>query len=186
MAESDVDALLATMDDALEGRGGAAVAEEIPHTTAPAAPSSPLRGSGEGTVGETSDVDDLIAALDGVVGDDDLLHVSPSKSRAAPSSPPPLARRCFPVTLAGADAPPGCDALRCTSCDHDVLRIPGRRWAGDVSYLFFRNSVPDLRKLGAKLRRSPSECAYACQCSWTTVKGRRAVDDQLRWVCAGH
>lgn len=62
-----------------------------------------------------------------------------------------------------------CSSLRCTSCDFSVLRWDGYAWASDVEYMFFRNHVPDRRKLEAKIRRQAGAAAYCCQCSWVTV-----------------
>lgn len=54
----------------------------------------------------------------------------------------------------------GCDNLRCTKCDFEVLRIPDRRWKDDAEYLFFRNFYPSLEKLQPKLLMAPGACAH--------------------------
>ena len=61
-------------------------------------------------------------------------------------------RKCFPVCLAGSrdehgiSPGRGCDNLRCTKCDFEVVRVADRRWKDDVEYLFFRNFYPNLEK----------------------------------------
>lgn len=35
---------------------------------------------------------------------------------------------------------------------------------------FFRNFMPDAKKLGAKLRHRDGHCAYACQCTWASLE----------------
>ena len=59
---------------------------------------------------------------------------------------------------------------RCSKCDLRVLRFNDGRWASDVDYMFFRNFVPNVDKMKAKLRPADGQCSYACQCTWTTVE----------------
>eukprot|EP00753_Platysulcus_tardus_P012719 PLAT3526.7.p1 GENE.PLAT3526.7~~PLAT3526.7.p1 ORF type:complete len:300 (-),score=89.87 PLAT3526.7:148-1047(-) len=107
--------------------------------------------------------------------------------------------RCAPLCLGGSAASLGlctsrfrskaCDNLLCTNCEFRVIRLPGRRWAPSVDYLFLRNAVPDEYKLSSKLLDSAEHAAYACQCSWRSVEGGTEVitsGADLRWTCAGH
>jgi len=100
----------------------------------------------------------------------------------------------------------GCASLRCLSCDLAVLRLPGRAWSSDTSYLFLRLNVDPTEpaKLDPMLIPCPGAAAYACQCSWRTVRKGGAVGPgvekvaqqggalksecgkDLRWCCAGH
>jgi hypothetical protein len=91
--------------------------------------------------------------------------------------------------------------MRCTLCSHEVICLVGRRWNADVNYFFFRNAVPDIRKLEAASAPDARTSAYCCQCAWTTAAavtnvtaaqqgGRQAYAQegeataaQLRWVC---
>ena len=92
-----------------------------------------------------------------------------------------------------------CDALRCVSCDFDVVSFDGVAWRGGeggargpgVDYMFFRNNYPDAGKMGARATERDGWRAYCCQCSWRSlgVGGREKVDavgGELRWVCGGH
>lgn len=118
--------------------------------------------------------------------------------------------RCAPCAfVGGADAKLGrasfmspdasCDALRCVSCDFDVVSFDGAAWCGGeggakgpgVDYMFFRNNYPDAGKMGARATERKGWRAYCCQCSWRSLGlGRRekvdAVGGELRWVCGGH
>ena len=47
-----------------------------------------------------------------------------------------------------------CNALRCTKCDFDVVRVVDMEWTDKCDYLFFRNHYPNLDKLKANLRSS--------------------------------
>jgi hypothetical protein len=47
-----------------------------------------------------------------------------------------------------------CNALRCTKCDFDVVRVVDMEWTDKCDYLFFRNHYPNLDKLKANLRPS--------------------------------
>jgi len=118
--------------------------------------------------------------------------------------------RCAPCAyIGGADAKLGrasfmspdvsCDALRCVSCDFDVVSFDGVAWRGGeggargpgVDYMFFRNNYPDAGKMGARATERDGWRAYCCQCSWRSlgVGGREKVDavgGELRWVCGGH
>lgn len=118
--------------------------------------------------------------------------------------------RCAPCAIVGGsdaklgrasfmspDAP--CDALRCVSCDFDVVSFDGVAWCSGeggvkgpgVDYMFFRNNYPDASAMGARATERAGWRAYCCQCSWRSlgVGGREKVDGvggELRWVCGGH
>ncbi|KAK3744457.1 hypothetical protein QZH41_012876, partial [Actinostola sp. cb2023] len=80
-----------------------------------------------------------------------------------------------------------CDQLRCTSCDFKVVTFDNFQWQADCDYLFFRNNVPDFRKLKAKLIPKRGVRAYACQCTWRSVVDITVVSDsKLKWVCGKH
>ena len=92
-----------------------------------------------------------------------------------------------------------CDALRCVSCDFDVVSFDGVAWArgeggakgAGVDYMFFRNNYPDAGKMECRAVGAKDWRAYCCQCSWRSVGGggREKVDavgGELRWVCGGH
>jgi hypothetical protein len=118
--------------------------------------------------------------------------------------------RCAPCpNIAGGDSRLGrasfmspdaaCDALRCVSCDFDVVSFDGVAWArgeggakgAGVDYMFFRNNYPDAGKMECRAVGAKGWRAYCCQCSWRSVGGggREKVDavgGELRWVCGGH
>ena len=60
--------------------------------------------------------------------------------------------------------------MRCSKCDHKVLRFVDKQWAADADYMFFRNFMPNVDKLSAKLKPKDGYCAFSCQCQWTTVE----------------
>ncbi|XP_028918233.1 protein C8orf37 homolog isoform X1 [Ornithorhynchus anatinus] len=106
-------------------------------------------------------------------------------------------KRCCPVYLGGSSAPWGigtnisqrtCDQLRCTACDFRVLSFDDYLWDKSCDYLFFRNNMPELGKLKARLVKKKGTRAYACQCSWRSVE--ELIDLQtaqrLHWVCGQH
>ena len=59
---------------------------------------------------------------------------------------------------------------RCSKCDLRVLRFVDQRWSPDVDYMYFRNFMPNVDKMRAQLRSADGQCAFACQCTWTTVE----------------
>lgn len=103
-------------------------------------------------------------------------------------------RKCFPVCLAGSrdehgiSPGRGCDNLRCTKCDFQVLRVDDHKWSDDAEYLFFRNFYPNLDKLRPKLVKNPGGSCYACQCTWRSVTELSPLGKapDMRWVCGGH
>ena len=61
--------------------------------------------------------------------------------------------------------------IRCMACNQAVIRLPGKKWAGDVHYMTFRNNYPSVEKLerdGAFVR-AESFAAYCCMCNWVSV-----------------
>ncbi|XP_010015049.1 PREDICTED: protein C8orf37 homolog [Nestor notabilis] len=106
-------------------------------------------------------------------------------------------KRCSPVYLGGSFSPHGigtntskrtCDQLRCTACDFRVSLFNDYIWDQSCDYLFFRNNMPELSKLRAKMIKKKGARAYACQCSWRSIDGLTDLqtDQQLRWVCGKH
>lgn len=141
-------------------------------------------------------VDALLSELDSIVDNEEGGGVSAGKPAAAPcfglgTSGP---RKCVPVYLGGEDAGELkgralCTRLRCTSCDFDVLRIPGRRWNDRVNYMFFRNNSPNMDRLKINLVADLASAAYCCQCQWASVTKllNLGSSGKLRgWCCAGH
>ncbi|XP_009322721.1 PREDICTED: protein C8orf37 homolog [Pygoscelis adeliae] len=106
-------------------------------------------------------------------------------------------KRCCPVYLGGSSSPYGigtniskrtCDQLRCTACDFRVSLFNDYIWDQSCDYLFFRNNMPELSKLRAKMIKKKGARAYACQCSWRSIDELTDLqtDQQLRWVCGKH
>ncbi|KAM6087776.1 cilia- and flagella-associated protein 418 isoform 2-T2 [Chlamydotis macqueenii] len=106
-------------------------------------------------------------------------------------------KRCCPVYLGGSSSPYGigtniskrtCDQLRCTACDFRVSLFNDYIWDQSCDYLFFRNNMPELSKLRAKMVKKKGARAYACQCSWRSISELTDLqtDQQLRWVCGKH
>lgn len=68
----------------------------------------------------------------------------------------------------------------------------GSSWSSgpSVDYMFFRNNTPNESKLSAQLVKSPDQCAYCCQCSWTNTATERILvqgaSGDPQWTCAGH
>lgn len=65
--------------------------------------------------------------------------------------------------------------IQCLKCDFKVLRFDRSQWDSDVNYLFFRNYMPNVKKIAVKLRASKYHAAYACQCTWQSVDSRLLV-----------
>ncbi|XP_064562532.1 cilia- and flagella-associated protein 418 [Zonotrichia leucophrys gambelii] len=106
-------------------------------------------------------------------------------------------KRCCPVYLGGSLSPSGigtniskraCDRLRCTACDFRVSLFNDYVWDQSCDYLFFRNNMPELSKLRAKMIKKKGARAYACQCSWRSIDELTDLqtEQQLRWVCGKH
>ncbi|CAN8183819.1 unnamed protein product [Coccothraustes coccothraustes] len=106
-------------------------------------------------------------------------------------------KRCCPVYLGGSLSPSGigtniskraCDQLRCTACDFRVSLFNDYVWDQSCDYLFFRNNMPELSKLRAKMIKKKGARAYACQCSWRSIDELTDLqtEQQLRWVCGKH
>ncbi|XP_075908208.1 cilia- and flagella-associated protein 418 isoform X2 [Petromyzon marinus] len=118
-----------------------------------------------------------------------VAHVDPTKEATRSS-----ASRCCPVYLGGSKLPCGlgttiscraCDRLHCTVCDFRVVTFDNMEWHHSCDYLFFRNNMPDVEKLRARLVRRLGTRAYACQCSWRSVQEPTEPGSNLRWVCTG-
>ncbi|XP_071410222.1 cilia- and flagella-associated protein 418 isoform X2 [Pithys albifrons albifrons] len=102
-------------------------------------------------------------------------------------------KRCCPVYLGGSTSPSGigtsiskrtCDQLRCTACDFRVSLFDDYIWDQSCDYLFFRNNMPELSKLRAKMIKKKGARAYACQCSWRSIHELTDLqaEQQLRFV----
>jgi len=112
--------------------------------------------------------------------------------------------KCTVAYLGGSDAVLGlpalgarksCARLRCASCDLAVVRIAGKRWKADLTYLFLRNSMPSLEKIASMLEPDATAASYACQCSWKVVTRTVKLTFNgtpsdcgklLQWSCTGH
>lgn len=106
--------------------------------------------------------------------------------------------KCLRVTIAGpawtrgikasAFSRNACDNLRCLKCNFKVMTFLGKSWDESADYIFFRNNVPNEKKLSEKLRNSPESCAYCCQCTWTHLVDEKSVSAgmEFQWACAGH
>ncbi|XP_064010810.1 cilia- and flagella-associated protein 418 [Pogoniulus pusillus] len=148
------------------------------------------------------DLDDIIAEI---CNDSSLIKTplklkSNSTGLTAESSGAVLQapkKRCCPVYLGGSASPSGigtniskrtCDQLRCTACDFRVLLFNDYVWDQSCDYLFFRNNMPELGKLRAKMIKKKGARAYACQCSWRSIDELTDLQaqQQLRWVCGKH
>jgi len=79
-----------------------------------------------------------------------------------------------------------CNNLRCTSCDFKVVQVDDYLWSKDTNYLFLRNNMPDMHRLSSNLIYEKGYRAYACQCSWRSIKEQKLKCSQLKWVCAKH
>ncbi|XP_030072762.1 cilia- and flagella-associated protein 418 isoform X2 [Microcaecilia unicolor] len=106
-------------------------------------------------------------------------------------------KKCCPVYVGGSKAPYGigtnlsqrtCDHLRCTACDFNVVIYDDYQWDTSCDYLFFRNHMPEFSRLQEKMIRKKGTRAYACQCSWRSIKELTdlASDQHLHWVCGKH
>ncbi|XP_071594105.1 cilia- and flagella-associated protein 418 isoform X2 [Heliangelus exortis] len=148
------------------------------------------------------DIDDII---DEIFSDSSFAK-TPLKSKCnsaslTPESNHPVVqahgKRCCPVYLGGSSSPYGigtniskrsCDQLRCTACDFRVSLFNDYIWDQSCDYLFFRNNMPEISKLRAKMIKKKGARAYACQCSWRSIDEITDLqtDQQLRWVCGKH
>ncbi|KAM6282450.1 cilia- and flagella-associated protein 418 [Porphyrio hochstetteri] len=148
------------------------------------------------------DIDDIIDEI----CNDSSFGKTPLKLKSSPASLPPESssaavqahrKRCCPVYLGGSSSLCGigtniskrtCDQLRCTACDFRVSLFNDYIWDQSCDYLFFRNNMPELSKLRAKMIKKKGARAYACQCSWRSINELTDLqtDQQLRWVCGKH
>jgi len=83
----------------------------------------------------------------------------------------PKNAKCFPYVYLSSSDPEGvtkanqvraCSALRCTSCDFDVLSFDDKSWHRETDYLFLRNNFPDRIRLMAKLTKSHARFLHLC------------------------
>jgi len=117
--------------------------------------------------------DDLDALLADIEGND---SPAPTGKPRQPPPPAPRTRAVQPPTSqpgARSGFPSGSDTatgMRCSKCDLQVLCFDDHAWAADADYMFFRNFMPNVDKLRAKLRAKDGQRAYSCQCTWVTVE----------------
>ncbi|XP_039941568.1 cilia- and flagella-associated protein 418 [Hirundo rustica] len=118
--------------------------------------------------------------------------LTPERNSVVPQA---YGKRCCPVYLGGSLSPSGigtniskrtCDQLRCTACDFRVSLFNDYVWDQSCDYLFFRNNMPELSKLRAKMIKKKGARAYACQCSWRSIDELTDLqtEQQLR-TCGG-
>ncbi|XP_041269008.1 protein C8orf37 homolog isoform X1 [Onychostruthus taczanowskii] len=133
-----------------------------------------------------SSEEDLDNIIDEICNDSSFTKTPPKlKSNSASLTPERNSlvvqahgKRCCPVYLGGSLSPSGigtniskraCDQLRCTACDFRVSLFNDYVWDQSCDYLFFRNNMPELSKLRAKMIKKKGARAYACQCSWRSI-----------------
>ncbi|XP_019469703.1 protein C8orf37 homolog isoform X1 [Meleagris gallopavo] len=155
--------------------------------------------------GAGSDEDDIDDIIDEICNDSSFARTPLKLKSNYPSVRPGSSsavvqahrKRCCPVYLGGSSSPNGigtniskrtCDQLRCTACDFRVSLFNDYIWDQSCDYLFFRNNMPELNKLRAKMIKKKGSRAYACQCSWRSISELTDLqaDQQLRWVCGKH
>mmetsp|Transcript_2218 Transcript_2218/g.4212 ORF Transcript_2218/g.4212 Transcript_2218/m.4212 type:complete len:204 (-) Transcript_2218:228-839(-) len=83
------------------------------------------------------------------------------------------------------------ETVRCVKCDFAVERWTGMQWKDDTDYMFFRNNMPDRRKVATKLFPQKGKASYACQCTWLSVEdvisvrlGEKVNGTQVNWIAA--
>ena len=154
---ASVDDLLDELDDLLS---------EPPASSSkkpqPPKPSTPPKYSSAAKANRaTDDLDALLADIDGP-------GPRVQKQPAAPASAPSRSAAAVGAFPGGSDDT--ATRMRCSKCDHKVLRFVDKQWAADADYMFFRNFMPNVDKLSAKLKPKDGYCAFSCQCQWTTVE----------------
>ena len=87
-------------------------------------------------------------------------------------------------------------SLRCTSCGQRVHRFAQQGWKESADYYTFRNFSPDQRmperqqedlaKLAAWLQPDADAAAYACGCTWQTVRENKAIEAEGGVLAAPH
>ena len=168
----DVDSLLAELDDVMDDKpsgpakgGGRYTPKENFQQQPP-----PRRGAADSGGGD--DIDALLADLGGMEPSPPARQpVSMSAKQSAPVASP--GSFAFPGSSSSSSSGGGqrnATGLRCTKCDFKVLRFLDSAWSPDADYMFFRNFMPNVAKLEAKLVPSDGSCAYSCQCSWTSAE----------------
>ncbi|XP_065913362.1 cilia- and flagella-associated protein 418-like [Dysidea avara] len=144
-----------------------------------------------------SDLDQLMADI---IDDDDLddaTTISAHKPAALSNKQQQPQKKCFPCFLGGSIHARGlstsseqraCDQLLCTQCDFKVVSFDDYQWSSDCDYLFFRNNAPDFARLRVKLNKMKGSRAYACQCSWKSIRELTNVSNliDVKWTCCRH
>ncbi|XP_034980393.1 cilia- and flagella-associated protein 418 isoform X2 [Zootoca vivipara] len=129
---------------------------------------------------EEEDIDDIIQDI--------IDENSYAKNLVKPKSKSPSPAYENKTTSVQAHGKRTCDQLRCTACDFCVLQYDDFQWDQSCDYLFFRNNMPEFRKLRTKMLTKKGSRAYACQCTWRSIDELTELtgDRQLRWVCSKH
>ena len=171
-AADDVDALLDELDGLLDDSPPRSASKPPPRQSAPApaalqhqqtgaAPSSSLVGSRGQPKKGNDDLDSLLDEVEGITS-------PPRRSAPAPPSAKSVAAFSpFSSSSAGASDEHATN-FRCSKCDLRVLRFVEQQWMADADYMFFRNFMPNVSKLQAKLTPADGKCAFSCQCTWVT------------------
>lgn len=116
------------------------------------------------------------------------------------SGTPTVKTRCARVCLGGSAIARGCkvsafsqivcDCLLCVDCNFKIVFVMDKAWTEDAEYMFFRNNMPNLAKLAAKLVPQIGTVAYCCQCRWTNVAQEKQLvqggGSDPQWICTGH
>ena len=172
-AMNDVDSLLAELDDVLDDKKPSAPAKGSRYTKENNFQQPPPQRRISGDSGGGDDIDALLADLGG--GEPSPPARQPVSMGVKPSAPVPSpGALAFPGSSSGGGSSGSgqrnATGMRCTKCDFKVLRFLDSAWSSDADYMFFRNFMPNVAKLEAKLVPSDGSCAYACQCSWSSAE----------------
>ena len=125
------------------------------------------------TITTGDDIDALLADLDAaepMARPKQPVPPSNASSKSSAAAASSVAGVSFPSRGGSSSMGEHVSGLRCSKCDFRVLRFVDSLWADDADYMFFRNHMPDVRKLQAKMQSRDGFCAYACQCSWASAE----------------
>ncbi|XP_063306381.1 cilia- and flagella-associated protein 418 [Pelobates fuscus] len=191
MMEDDLDQLLDEVETKYCGSGAST---EGRNQREPSRCKKPVKKA----CAEDENIDDLIEDILNVhCNEDKKQKTKPASQQSCNISYQIGSKKCCPVYIGGSNITFGigtniseraCNHLRCTACDFNVVIFDDYAWDQSCDYLFFRNSMPELDKLQTKMIKKKVARAYACQCTWRSVKELMDIrqDQQLRWVCGRH